>query len=41
MIDSKRPTAADIARRYGLNPNDVSDQQHLIDAETGKRSNPN
>jgi hypothetical protein len=36
--DRKRPTAAAIARRHGLTPNEISDQQHLIDAETGKRS---
>jgi DNA-binding transcriptional regulator YiaG len=38
--DSKRPTAESIAQRHGFAPNDVSDQQHLIDAETGKRSIP-
>lgn len=38
--DSERPIAAAIARRHGLNPNDISDQQDLIDAETGKRSHP-
>lgn len=38
--DTKRPTAAAIARRHGLDQHDVSDQQHLIDAETGKRSQP-
>ncbi len=36
--DEQRPTAAAIARRHGLTPNDISDQQYLIDAETGKRS---
>ena len=36
--DRKRPTAAVVARRHGLNQNEISDQQHLIDAETGKRS---
>ncbi len=39
-VDRYRPTAESIARRYGLAPDDVSDQQHLIDAETGKRSMP-
>jgi len=38
--ERKRPTAASIAQRHGLAPGDVSDQQHLIDAETGKRSIP-
>lgn len=38
--DRKRPTAATVARRHGFKLYEISDQQHLIDAETGKRSNP-
>lgn len=38
--DKKRPTAAATADRYGLRSDEISDQQHLIDAETGKRSHP-
>jgi transcriptional regulator with XRE-family HTH domain len=40
VTDRKRPTAESIAQRLGLALDDVSDQQHLIDAETGKRSIP-
>jgi transcriptional regulator with XRE-family HTH domain len=38
--DKRRPTAEAIALQHGLSPDDVSDQQHLIDAATGKRALP-
>lgn len=38
--DRKRPAAAAIARLHGFNGDEISDQQHLIDATTGKRSIP-
>lgn len=38
--DEKRPTADAIAQRFGLATDDISDQQDLIDAGTGKRSSP-
>ncbi len=37
--DLKRPTSGNIAQQLGLAADDVSDQQYLIDAATGKRSN--
>jgi DNA-binding transcriptional regulator YiaG len=38
--DKKIPTAEAIAKRHGLSTDDIADQQHLIDAQTGKRSIP-
>lgn len=38
--DRKRPAATAVARAHGFNVDEISDQQHLIDAATGKRSSP-
>lgn len=38
--DLHRPPIREVARRHGIDLHKVSDQQHLIDAFTGKRSSP-
>lgn len=37
-LDAQRPPIRDVARRHGIDPGKVSDQQHVIDAFTGRRA---